>query len=56
LRKLSAGPGNLVSSTQKLEKLGAKVKKQLPADIQEMAKEPDLHLSDDVNSADTSEY
>ena len=56
LRKLSTGPGNLVSSTQKLEKLGAKVKKQLPADIQEMAKEPDLHLIDDVNSADTSEY
>lgn len=50
LRKLSTGPGNLVNSTQKLEKLGAKVKKQLPSALKEMAQESDLSLVDDSDS------
>lgn len=33
MRKLSQGPGNLVGSTQKLEKLGAKVKKSMPESV-----------------------
>lgn len=33
MNKLSQGKGNLVSSTQRLEKLGAKVKKTMPASV-----------------------
>lgn len=33
MNKLSAGKGNLVGSTQRLEKLGAKVKKAMPASV-----------------------
>lgn len=51
LKKLSTGPGNLVNSTQKLEKLGAKVKKQLPPALKEAAEESDLRLVDDNDSS-----
>lgn len=50
LKKLSTGPGNLVNSTQKLEKLGAKVKKQLAPALKEAAEESDLRLVDESDS------
>ncbi len=50
-RKLSSGPGNLIKSTQKLEKLGAKVKRQLPAAIADASDETDLRIVDDNESS-----
>ncbi len=40
LNKLSSGRGNLVNSTQRLQKLGAKVKKSMPANVIKDSDEP----------------
>jgi DNA recombination protein RmuC len=45
--KLSAGRGNLVSSTRRLEKLGAKVKKSLPDSVSHGLEEPENLLEND---------
>ena len=47
MNKLTEGKGNLVTSTQRLEKLGAKVKKSLPASVQQKA---------DVSRAEQLDY
>jgi DNA recombination protein RmuC len=49
--KLSSGRGNLVTSTQKLEKLGAKVKKPLPESVLNRVDEESLAL-ESVNEQD----
>lgn len=55
MSKLSAGKGNLVSSTQRLEKLGAKVKKAMPATALERNDEQALAELESLADADNAE-
>ncbi len=50
MNKLSTGKGNLVGSTQRLEKLGAKVKKRIPASVVEQS-----ILDEDDDEVDSDE-
>ncbi len=47
MNKLSTGKGNLVNSTQRLEILGAKVKKAVPARLLDEKSEPDPSINRD---------
>jgi len=42
MNKLVEGKGNLITSVQKLKKMGAKAKKELPETILKRAEEDDL--------------
>ncbi len=50
MNKLKTGKGNLVGSTQRLEKLGAKVKKSLPDSVSLVELEADSDIDSDIDS------
>ena len=50
-KRLTSGKGNLVNRTVKLEKLGAKTKKQIPQALQDYANESDTDETQDAGTA-----